>query len=492
MIRRLIVLLAALVMLLTGAAAEDPSARVDGLVRGIIAGEMAKSGASTEQAWIDGRLAETAGRGAEWFVFAMSQRGAYDFASYRAALDAYEASAASLTPVTRQKLALARLSAGGEARNITDTVGQQGIMSWVYGLHLMANGCPSGVTASEAVSALLSLQLQDGGWALTGTIADADVTAMVLQSLAPYADQANVAPAVDRAVTLLSQRQNADGGYASYGVVNPESPAQVLTALAALGVDGLTDPRFIKDGTLLDAIASFRLPDGSFSHTPGGVSNQNATVQVLYGLTAWQRLKAGQPPLYRLDRRTPAPSAGYKPIAAACILGAALIACMGLMIAGKRSGKNFFAVVVIAAALVAFVFATDFQSADSYYAAPAERGKPIGTATVAIDCSAAAGLADFVPDSGVILPPTAFPIHEGDTAFTLLTDAARTHAIHLEHSAGYVSGLGYLYEFAHGDLSGWVYFINGESASIGADQYRLKDGDVITWRYTLEMGADLP
>ena len=91
----------------------------------------------------------------------------------------------------------------------------------------------------------------------------------------------------------------------------------------------------------------------------------------------------------------------------------------------------------------------------------------------------------------MILAPTVFPIAAGDTAFTLLTDAARAHGLHLEHSGGYVSGLGYLYEFAHGDRSGWMYFVNGESASVGATQYVLQDGDRIDWRYTLEMGADL-
>lgn len=29
----------------------------------------------------------------------------------------------------------------------------------------------------------------------------------------------------------------------------------------------------------------------------------------------------------------------------------------------------------------------------------------------------------------------------------------------------------------------WIYFINGESANVGADSYELKPGDVIEWRY---------
>lgn len=491
MFKRLFLLLTALVLMAGCAAAEDDVARgVENLVGGVIACETAKAGASGVQAWIDGALAQHAGRGAEWFVFTLSQRGAYDFSRYLTALDEYESSAARLTPVTRQKLALVRLAAGGDFSDCTDTVGQQGVMSWVYGLHLLNNGCTAAVTPADAVSALLSLQLDDGGWAVSGTVSDPDVTAMALQALAPHASDAQVAEAVERALALLSRLQLPDGGYVSYGVVNPESPAQVLTALAALGIDGLADPRFIKEGTLLDAIAAFRLEDGSFSHTLGGVSNQNATVQVFYGLTAWQRLKAGQPPLYQLDRRTPAAPGSYKPVAAACVAGAAALACIVLLMMKKRSGKNFIAVAVIAAALITFVYATDFQTAGSYYTAPAAQGEPVGTATLSIDCSAVAGQADHIPADGMILPPTDFPIYEGDTAFTLLTRAARAHSLHMEHSAGYVSGLGYLYEFAHGDLSGWIYLINGTSASVGADQYQLRDGDRIDWRYTLEMGAE--
>ena len=30
----------------------------------------------------------------------------------------------------------------------------------------------------------------------------------------------------------------------------------------------------------------------------------------------------------------------------------------------------------------------------------------------------------------------------------------------------------------------WIYYVNGESGTVGADQYELKDGDVIEWRYT--------
>jgi hypothetical protein len=47
---------------------------------------------------------------------------------------------------------------------MADSLGGQGIMSWVYGLHLLNNAipCPT-ATADEAVETLLSLRLADGG-----------------------------------------------------------------------------------------------------------------------------------------------------------------------------------------------------------------------------------------------------------------------------------------------------------------------------------------
>ena len=55
----------------------------------------------------------------------------------------------------------------------------------------------------------------------------------------------------------------------------------------------------------------------------------------------------------------------------------------------------------------------------------------------------------------------------------------------------YIHGIGNIYEFDFGDLSGWVYLVNGESASVGVDQYVLKDGDRVELCYTLELGKDL-
>ena len=29
----------------------------------------------------------------------------------------------------------------------------------------------------------------------------------------------------------------------------------------------------------------------------------------------------------------------------------------------------------------------------------------------------------------------------------------------------------------------WIYFVNGESAQVAADQYQLESGDIVEWKY---------
>ena len=187
----------------------------------------------------------------------------------------------------------------------------------------------------------------------------------------------------------------------------------------------------------------------------------------------------------------------YKPIAAAIIGGVALVVCAVLLLIGKRHPKNFLAVLIIAAALIALVILTDFRSADDYYAVTTvQKSDAIGQVTMSIRCDKVAGQAEHIPADGVLLTESTFPIAEGDTVYTILTDAARSHGIHMESSGAnglmYIHGIGNIYEFDFGDLSGWIYSVNGESASVGCDQRIVTDGDRIEWHYTLELGKDIP
>lgn len=152
----------------------------------------------------------------------------------------------------------------------------------------------------QYVDNILSRQLADGGWALSGSSADPDMTAMVLQALSNYREQAAVAAAAEKAFACLSKIQKDNGGYASWGTVNSESIAQVIVACTAWGVNPDTDSRFVKNGaSVLDALLSFYLEsEAKFCHTIDGAANAISTDQACYALVAYDRLISGQNPLY--------------------------------------------------------------------------------------------------------------------------------------------------------------------------------------------------
>ena len=156
------------------------------------------------------------------------------------------------------------------------------------------------VTREKLIQVILDAQLTDGGWTLSGTKADPDMTAMAIQALAPYyKTNETVKAAVDKALEALSALQRNDGGFGSWGTVNSESCAQVIVALTALGIDPTTDSRFVKNGlTVLDALAGFYVTGGGFRHTAGGDLDGMATEQGYYALAAYYRFANAQTRLY--------------------------------------------------------------------------------------------------------------------------------------------------------------------------------------------------
>ncbi len=155
----------------------------------------------------------------------------------------------------------------------------------------------------QCVDYILSLQLEDGGWALSGTVSDPDITAMALQALYNYKDQSAVATAAEEAFAWLSSAQNEDGGYSSWGTVNSESIAQVITACATWGINPDTDSRFVKDGgSAVDAILAFYdAEEKGFKHTADGSVDAMATDQACYALVAYTRLLGGKNALYDMS-----------------------------------------------------------------------------------------------------------------------------------------------------------------------------------------------
>ena len=155
----------------------------------------------------------------------------------------------------------------------------------------------------QCIDFILGRQLADGGWALSGNVSDPDVTAMALQSLYPYKDSPEVLSAAEIALTCLSNMQNEDGGFASWGTVNSESCAQVIVALTTWGINPDTDSRFIKnDKSVIDNILTyFAENDAMFKHVITGQGDAMATDQACYALIAYDRFLKGKTSLYDMS-----------------------------------------------------------------------------------------------------------------------------------------------------------------------------------------------
>ena len=95
-----------------------------------------------------------------------------------------------------------------------------------------------------------------------------------------------------------------------------ESAAQIITALASIGLDPAQDERFIKNGKWpLTGLFQYYLPEGGFMHVAGGVVNGIATEQGLYAAVAYKRMQQGKTFLYDMSDLTL--TKGTKPASAA-------------------------------------------------------------------------------------------------------------------------------------------------------------------------------
>lgn len=124
--------------------------------------------------------------------------------------------------------------------------------------------------------------------------------------------------------------------------------------------------------------------------------------------------------------------------------------------------------------------------------------------TLSVRCDNAVAASDMLPPEtaailpadGVLLADTAVAFSEGETVFDVLMRAARAAGLHLEfektplYGGVYVEGIGNLYAFDGGELSGWVYAVNGIFPEFSASAYTLADGDTVEWMYTCDLGRD--
>ena len=183
---------------------------------------------------------------------------------------------------------------------------KQGINGPIWALIALDSGnyqTQDATIRQQCLNFILERQLTDGGWALTGTVSDPDITAMTLQALYPYRDRPEIMEAVNEGFACLSALQQEDGGYITFGDSNGESCAQVIVACATWGINPDSDSRFVKNGkSVLDSLlAHYEESKAGFKHIMAGSVDAMATDQGTYALIAYNRLLTGKNPLYVMD-----------------------------------------------------------------------------------------------------------------------------------------------------------------------------------------------
>ncbi len=156
---------------------------------------------------------------------------------------------------------------------------------------------------------------------------------------------------------------------------------------------------------------------------------------------------------------------------------------------------------------------------DAYLTDPVPEGKPMPvepenqnvdekksyTCTFSIGCSTILNnlgdlnpdKLDTVPSNGVIYSMQTVTFYEGESVYDVLQRICKENGIHMEaswtpiYNSAYVEGIHNLYEFDCGTGSGWMYRVNGWYPNYGCSRYQLAQGDIVEWRYTCDLGADI-
>lgn len=137
------------------------------------------------------------------------------------------------------------------------------------------------------IEEILNFQLENGGFGLNDTeTADVDMTAICLQALAPYQGEDVVKTATENGVIYLKNTISAEFNYSD----NSNTTAQVLLALASLGID-ITDAdngfgdRFLN---IITALEGYKNTDGD-GYVYNGIVNAMATVQVMQSYDGYKK-----------------------------------------------------------------------------------------------------------------------------------------------------------------------------------------------------------
>ena len=158
--------------------------------------------------------------------------------------------------------------------------------------------------------------------------------------------------------------------------------------------------------------------------------------------------------------------------------------------------KKVFKFFVLFMSVIMLTACVEIKTKDEYY--KTEEIKSNKKIMMSIDCSDILynmesldeGLEEYIPEFGLILPDTYFPIKDGDTAYDVLVRAVKQNKIQLETQGLFgkkeIEGINYIYNSSCGDSSRWIYKINGEIQQPVCNISKLSAGDIVQWVFVCE------
>lgn len=289
------------------------------------------------------------------------------------------------------------------------------------------------------ITKILDNQKSNGSWTEWGD--SIQTTANMIVGLSFYRDQGAVQTAIEKAIAYLSDQQKANGTFDAYGYgPDADACANVVMALATLGINPDTDEDFIKNGnSALDGLLLFALEDNSgFGYQDNNTLNPYATEE------------------------------GFR----------ALIAAAQVMSTGEPYNIYDFSANPVTPARE-----TGNSSSDKPTTPPTNPDDGI-TVTVTIKA-----------DTGYWLRNKSVTVSEGSTVSVAFVQALEgTGITQAGAEAGYIRSITKngvtLAEFTQGPNSGWLYKVNGELPNVGVTTYTLNAGDSIVLYYTEDWTKD--
>ena len=389
------------------------------------------------------------------------------------------------------------------------------VNNYIYSLIALDSGkyeLPSNYYWSRGriIEHLLKAQEADGSWALQ-TGGAVDITAMAISALLNYTGDPLVNDAVNKAIGYLSLAQTSNGGFSVGSTENTNSTAMVIVALAGLGVDVDTDPRFIKNGNSpIDALIALRADnEDGFRYGASSVNKDYmATEQGFRALVAYTKW---------LDKGTayniyafPA-TQGNNPPSGSVVDKSGLDA--KIQEAWALNPNHYTAESWAKLAKALFDAQNVFDDANATHLQVHTAQSALDTAirslkninnsnlkiTVTFALYGAEAHSDkakyiYNKNAGIFqnwIPAHNIDMTEGDNMLDVFDKALNQNGIsYSEKGYNYIDSVRsplsgeWLSEFTNGEYSGWMYMVNGKHPGVGLRDFQINDGDVIIWHYS--------